>query len=177
MNAEKLDTYLFRILEHLRDSPAPNKGVVAACLYSPTVDGCTYAIAENKYGKWVHAERNAVRAFVSKYGEPDGRSIMLTTLSPCYHPFEGRFGSSCVDLLSGKDKEFKGIIVPRIHVGLVDPLQLNIDEYMQHGLVISVSRNPTIVRICKSLFDYFRPETYGKADIPEFLEKAIDFGC
>jgi pyrimidine deaminase RibD-like protein len=173
MEIKILDLHLKGALRNLRDSTNSNKGVVAACLISlPT--RWVYATSERTdEGKYVHAERNALSKYLREYGDPLPNSVMITSISPCKYESKSRAGCSCIDLLLGKDKDFKDYGIRRLHAGILDNNSRNLVSYSDLGFDISVSEKPSIELACSNLREYFNPEIRGKVNIQEFIENAL----
>lgn len=87
-------------------------------------------------GRRMHAERAAIMAYESKYGEiPDG-SIILTTLSPCNKDMKERHGPACSDIIdqSGIKKVYCGYVDPTQNHGSKDHRHFNMMETQNHNL-------------------------------------------
>jgi pyrimidine deaminase RibD-like protein len=147
-NFEKLDTILTelckQVIAHQKDDP-DYWGMVAACVVDPddnVVPGINYL---DDSGKRVHAERAAIDSYREHFGEIPEGSIIVTTLSPCCHPLEERYGESCTELINDTD-------VHKVYCGYKDPTQ---EQTMNRTFHIMQTRNESIVELCKSFADTF----------------------
>jgi pyrimidine deaminase RibD-like protein len=147
-NFEKLDTILTelckQVIAHQKDD-ADYWGMVAACVVDPddnVVPGINYL---DDSGKRVHAERAAIDSYREHFGEIPEGSIIVTTLSPCCHPLEERYGESCTELINDTD-------VHKVYCGYKDPTQ---EQTMNRTFHIMQTRNASIVELCKSFADTF----------------------
>lgn len=167
-----LDSYLEESLRYLRDSEIPRKGVVSAAI----VDGDRISFGiptpyeDTEY--YYHAERNAVRNFLNSYGVlPSESAAIAISLSPCTENRKSkhRKGVCCSRLLLGKDPEYPNLEIKRVHVGFVDPWQVeSLEDYKDMGFNISVTQEPKLRKSCEKLFEYFT-DHYGD-DIQEYLD-------
>jgi len=145
-NREHLDKYLVglcsKIVEGQQKDPE-QYGMVAACVLDP--DHNMVASTSTKEGdKWSHAERNAMAAYESKYGEIPEGSIILTTLSPCDGPMADRYEGSCTDLINDSP-------VKKVYSGYMDPSQHN--EGFE--FTVEATTNEDIRALCKKFADTF----------------------
>jgi pyrimidine deaminase RibD-like protein len=172
MDTENLDAHLRAAMVHLSTSDNQYRGVVAAGIISG--DRVVYAISEKYPPKTaIHAERNALRAYRSRYGELPGEgSVLVATLSPCSAPSKNRRDAPCIDLLTGTDGEFSGLRVARVHVGLMDPTQ-DITAHLENGFSMTVTVDTELMEASRRLFSYFSPEKYGTAK-DDFLRWALE---
>lgn len=87
-------------------------------------------------GRRIHAERAAIMAYESKYGDIPEGSIVLTTLSPCNKDMEERHGPACSDLIdqSGIKKVYCGYVDPTQYHGSKDHRHFNMMETQNHNL-------------------------------------------
>jgi pyrimidine deaminase RibD-like protein len=162
-NFEKLDTILAelckQVIAHQKDD-ADYWGMVAACVVDPddnVVPGINYL---DNSGKRVHAERAAIDSYREHFGEIPEGSIIVTTLSPCCHPLEERYGESCTELINDTD-------VHKVYCGYKDPTQ---EQTMNRTFHIMQTRNESIVELCKSFADTF----LGKIDEDTDSKHSID---
>jgi pyrimidine deaminase RibD-like protein len=162
-NFEKLDTILAelckQVIAHQKDD-ADYWGMVAACVVDPddnVVPGINYL---DDSGKRVHAERAAIDSYREHFGEIPEGSIIVTTLSPCCHPLEERYGESCTELINDTD-------VHKVYCGYKDPTQ---EQTMNRTFHIMQTRNASIVELCKSFADTF----LGKIDEDTKNKHSID---
>ena len=138
---EELDAILARCCELVLNGQTTDPdhwGMVAACVVLPTgeeVYGVNHVDSE---GNRIHAERAALNACEFT----DGRSMIVTTLSPCNRPMADRVGESCTDLISHYD-----IGLENIYCGYKDPTQA------EDG--IEETNNPKLRELCKRLADTF----------------------
>ena len=148
-NINKLDVILSYLCRMVIEGKKLNKdlfGMVAACVLDPdnrAVFGINYYndATDNR----VHAERCALDQYTAQYGEPPAGSIIITTLSPCCHPMEERYGESCTELINDTD-------IHKVYCGYKDPTQ---DEDMNRTFHIKQTRNADIIELCKSFADTF----------------------
>jgi pyrimidine deaminase RibD-like protein/nicotinamide mononucleotide adenylyltransferase len=162
-NFEKLDAILTelckQVIAHQKDD-ADYWGMVAACVVDPddnVVPGINYL---DDSGKRVHAERAAIDSYREHFGEIPEGSIIVTTLSPCCHPLEERYGESCTELINDAD-------VHKVYCGYKDPTQ---EQTMNRTFHIMQTRNESIVELCKSFADTF----LGKIDEDTDSKHSID---
>jgi pyrimidine deaminase RibD-like protein len=147
-NFEKLDTILAELCRQViahQKNDADYWGMVAACVVDPddnVVPGINYL---DDSGKRVHAERAAIDSYREHFGEIPEGSIIVTTLSPCCHPLEERYGESCTELINDTD-------VHKVYCGYKDPTQ---EQTMNRTFHIMQTRNESIVELCKSFADTF----------------------
>jgi len=147
-NFEKLDTILTELCKQViayQKDDADYWGMVAACVVDPddnVVPGINYL---DDSGKRVHAERAAIDSYREHFGEIPEGSIIVTTLSPCCHPLEERYGESCTELINDTD-------VHKVYCGYKDPTQ---EQTMNRTFHIMQTRNESIVELCKSFADTF----------------------
>lgn len=115
-------------------------GMVAAAVIDP--EG-RVAKAVNHFDdstdRRVHAERAAIEAYQSKYGELPDDCAVVTTLSPCSERMDERYGESCQELLDE-------LGITDIYCGYQDPTQ-------DSGY--TVSNNEKIQKLCKAFADTF----------------------
>lgn len=170
---ENLDYYLKLALKNLKNSKNKRKGVVAAALIDK--NKVVYSTSEKiKKGTWIHAERNAIKYYIKKYGLPSKNAIMVVSLSPCLKKKTiGREGDSCSNLLLGKDKKYPKIKIKRVHIGIIDPTEGNKNTYKKMGFNLTISSNYKIKTTCKNLFGYFSKKNYEIIPPPIFVNKAI----
>jgi pyrimidine deaminase RibD-like protein len=125
---------------------------------------------DTKY--WYHAERNAVRNFYESYGVlPSKSAAIAISLSPCTENREAkhRQGLCCSRLLLGGDPQFPALNIERVHVGFIDPWQVEgIEEYRRMDFNITVTQDPKLRRSCERLFEYFTD--HYEDDIGEYLD-------
>ena len=162
-NFEKLDTILTelckQVIEHQKQDP-DYWGMVAACVVDPddnVVPGVNYL---DDSGQRVHAERAAIDSYREHFGEIPEGSIIVTTLSPCCHPLEERYGESCTELINDTD-------VHKVYCGYKDPTQ---EQTMNRTFHVMQTRNESIVELCKSFADTF----LGKLDEAQESKHSID---
>lgn len=138
---EAIDDYLRESLVRLRDSKNLKKGVVAAALIdSGKVVYVTSELLEN--GRWLHAERKAVNEYISEYGALSDDAILAVSLSPCIKDSISREGTSCGDLLLGKDRSLGNAPVARVHVGVIDPFQADESFYRALEFGFTLTSDP-----------------------------------
>jgi pyrimidine deaminase RibD-like protein len=170
---EIYDFYLRNALLRLRELEESKRSIVTACILTPphmTVYSIS-TLAEN--GTWTHAERNALNNYLDAFGLPTRGSVMITSLSPCKKDDPTRYGVSCTDMLLGNDPEHSGLVIPKLHVGFIDPWQPTLEEYLALGFEITVAQDAKIHDACRRLFDFFLPENYGKVNKGRFVADAL----
>lgn len=153
---DKLDVILSYLCKMVIEGQKTNKdlfGMVAACVLDTdnrAVFGINYFndATDNR----VHAERCALDQYRAHYGEPPSGSIILTTLSPCCHLMEERYGESCTELINDTD-------IHKVYCGYKDPTQ---EESMNRTFHIKQTRNTGIINLCKSFADTFLSEDKEK---------------
>ena len=145
-NYQKLDKILSKLCKMVVDGQNSGKdyGMVAACV----LDLDNQIVAKLNYpgkdGKRVHAERAAIEAYISKYGDIPEGSIILTTLSPCNEHMDERDGPSCTDIINESG-------VKKVYCGYIDPTQT--DEHRDYNLM--ETSNATVRNMCKQFADTF----------------------
>jgi hypothetical protein len=160
-----LDSYLKESLIYLRDNPTTRKGVVSAAI----IDGsrCSFGIPTPCYGSnyWYHAERDAIQNFYESYKVlPSPSASISISLSPCANKriSKHREGVCCSKLLLGKDPNYPNLNIRRVHIGFLDPWQVeSIKEYEDMGFDISITQDPNLKESCQKLFEYFT-DHYGE---------------
>lgn len=148
-NFDKLDHILVNLCEMVVEGQKLNSdafGMVAACVLDPENK---FAFGINYYDdssdKRIHAERAAIDRYQAEHGDIPAGSIIITTLSPCCHPMEDRYGESCEDIINNTD-------VHKVYCGYKDPTQTNTGRKTFHTMQ---TRNPAIVKMCKKFAKTF----------------------
>ena len=118
--------------------------MVAACVILPTGEEVYGVNHMDSEGLRIHAERAALNACETA----DRRCMIVTTLSPCNRPMDGRHGESCTDLIAYYD-----IGLENIYCGYKDPTQ---DE---DG--VEETNNPKLRKLCKQFADTFLKENFA----------------
>jgi pyrimidine deaminase RibD-like protein len=142
-----LDRSLVKLCELViqgQQHDAEKYGMVAACVMDNdhrVAYGVNTAAGD---GKRKHAERVAIEAYESKYGEIPEGSIIITTCSPCNEDMEERYGESCTDLINHSN-------VRKVYCGYQDPSQH--DAHAEYTLEVTSDKN--IRGLCKKLADTF----------------------
>ena len=142
-NFDKLDFILKNLCEMVvagQRSEPDVFGMVAACVLDPDnrfAFGINYL--KDDTGRRIHAERCAIQTYEAEYGRIPAGSIILTTLSPCCHPMDERYGDSCTEIINDTDCH-------KVYCGYKDPTQ---DEDMNKTFHVMQTRNPAIVKMCK----------------------------
>lgn len=160
-----LDRILARCCELVLDGQQTDPdhwGMVGACVVLPNgeeVYGVNHVDSE---GLRIHAERAALNACETA----DSRCMIVTTLSPCNRPMDGRLGGSCADLI-----EYYGIGLANVYCGYKDPTQA------EDG--IEETNNPKLRELCKQLADTFLKENFadGKKPGRKGLAKRVGVNC
>jgi pyrimidine deaminase RibD-like protein len=111
-------------------------GLVAACV----IDN------QNRIVCGLNAERVALDRYREQYGEPESGSIIVTTLSPCVHQMDERYGESCLELINGTN-------IHKVYCGYSDPTQVARDAPKTFSL--RETRNPAIRADCKIIAHQF----------------------
>lgn len=121
-------------------------GLVAACVLdnqNRIVCGLNHAASD---GRRVHAERVALDRYREQYGEPESGSIIVTTLSPCVHQMDERYGESCTDLINSTN-------VHKVYCGYSDPTQLA--RAVPKTFSLRETRDPDLRADCKIIAHQF----------------------
>jgi hypothetical protein len=173
LHVNVLDSYLQNALKYLRDLDNPRKGVVVAALIDR--GGVCYATSEQQEnGLWLHAERNVIRSYIARYGSISTAAAIVISLSPCIvQNSNKRSGDSCTKLLLGLDGNCLTTPLNRIHTGIVDAKQADIDHYKKIGFQLTVTTNTVLMSACQKLYGYFSVENYGKASIVNYLDESL----
>jgi len=143
---EHLDKYLVELCAKIvkgQQKDPKQYGMVAACVLDPK-HRMVASTSTNRDGKWSHAERNAMAAYESKYGEIPHGSIILTTLSPCDGAMADRYQGSCTDLINDSP-------VRKVYCGYMDPSQHDED----FEFTVEATTNEDIQTLCKKFADTF----------------------
>ena len=145
-NYHKLDKILAKLCQMVVKGQESGKdfGMVAACVLDPDNQIVARLNYPGKAGKRVHAERAAIEAYTSKYGDIPEGSIILTTLSPCNEHMDERDGPSCTDVINESG-------VKKVYCGYIDPTQT--DEHRHYNLM--ETSNEDIRNQCKQFADTF----------------------
>jgi predicted chitinase/pyrimidine deaminase RibD-like protein/LysM repeat protein len=155
---EKLDKILMLLCKMVIKGQKSNKdyGMVAAAVLDPDNQIVAKLNYPESNGKRVHAERAAMEAYTSKYGEIPKGSIIITTLSPCNEisdeTADGRSGNNCTDLINNST-------VRKVYCGYIDPSQGN-EEHDERDFTLMETENGKIRDLCKSFADTFLDEDY-----------------
>jgi pyrimidine deaminase RibD-like protein len=143
-NFDKLDHILVNLCEMVVEGQKLNAdafGMVAACVLDPDNN---FAFGINYFDdgkdKRIHAERAAIMNYEAEHGRVPAGSIILTTLSPCCHPMDDRYGDSCTEIINDTDCH-------KVYCGYKDPTQ---EEDMNKTFHVMQTRNPAIVKMCKT---------------------------
>lgn len=145
-NYEKLDRILAKLCDMVEQGQSSDKdyGMVAAAVLDPANQLVARLNRPGKDGKRIHAERAAIEAYESKYGEVPEGSIIITTLSPCNEHLDERDGPSCTDIVNHSN-------VKKVYCGYMDPTQDN--DTRQFSLM--ETGNADIRKQCKEFADTF----------------------
>ena len=156
-NFDKLDRLLIDCCEMVIQGQQEDKnqyGMVAACLLDPdnnTVFGIN--TLDEATGTRKHAERMAIENYNRRYGEVPKGSIIITTLSPCCHPMDERYGDSCTDIINQ-------VGIHKVYCGYKDPTQEPEDKLFH----VMQTRNRQISVICKKFAATFLGKEVVKED-------------
>jgi pyrimidine deaminase RibD-like protein/biotin carboxyl carrier protein len=146
----KLDNVLEKCINmiHRGHETDPEKyGRVAACLID-NKNNHTYAInLPGPDGTRRHAERVAIDKHLKRHGRIGPNAIMITTLSPCVHDMDERYGESCTDLLADFGIE-------KCYAGWQDPTQHPSTDYPFN---LQVTDNTDIFNSCRDIAASFLP--------------------
>jgi len=147
----KLDNVLKKCINmiHRGHETDPEKyGRVAACLID-NKNNHTYAInLPGLNGTRRHAERVAIDQHLKRHGRIGPNAIMVTTLSPCVHDMDERYGESCTDLLADFGIE-------KCYAGWQDPTQHPTTDYPFN---LQVTDNADIFNTCQHIAASFLPQ-------------------
>jgi pyrimidine deaminase RibD-like protein len=163
-NYEKLDKILTMLCKMVIKGQKSNKdyGMVAACVLDPDNQMVAKLNYPTEDGLRVHAERAAMEAYQSKYGDIPEGSIIITTLSPCNElsdeTADGRSGNNCTDLINNSP-------VRKVYCGYIDPSQGN-EAHDERDFNLMETENGKIRELCKSFADTFLDEDYHPNDTP-----------
>jgi len=145
-NYTKLDKILLKLCEMVIDehhSEPKLDGLVGAAVLDPKNNIVT-GISTKSGDKWIHAEREALSKYESKYGEVPEGSIIVTTLSPCNDKMDNRYSESCTDLINNSP-------VKKVYCGYIDPTQTN----DQRKFTQLESGNKSVRELCKKISNIF----------------------
>jgi len=165
-NHDKLDRILVDLCDLIMQAKQQDSeyfGMVAAAVLDPDnrcVAAVNYPDAE---GLRVHAERAAMDAYQSQYGDIPAGSIIITTLSPCTEDMAERHGTSCTDLINQSG-------VHKVYAGYADPSQ---DETRKQ-FHLKITTNSRIRQLCKAIADTFLKD---KLDELSFLGSECTKDC
>lgn len=166
-----LDGLLYLTLENLKSTPKEIRSVVIVGIYEPSTGrffAAPSVMVDNsiKYGIWNHAEYEAI-SIAREAGVDLSQCVATASLSPCFVESGSRAHQSCTQL-------YLDAGIKRIHVGRLDERQASLEQYAELGLEVTVTKNETLLSVCKKLDDYFNPENLqsgiAKAD---FIEQAL----
>jgi pyrimidine deaminase RibD-like protein len=145
-NYKKLDGILAKLCKMVVEGQSSDKdyGMVAACVLDPDNQMVARLNYPGDEGKRVHAERAAIEAYESEYGDIPEGSIILTTLSPCNEHMDERDGPSCTDVINHSG-------VKKVYCGYTDPTQT--DEHRDYNLM--ETSNERVRNLCKKFADTF----------------------
>ena len=145
-NYHKLDNILAKLCNMVIEGQKSGKdyGMVAGCVLDPNNNVVARLNYPGKDGKRVHAERAAIEAYQSEYGDIPEGSIILTTLSPCNEHMDERDGPSCTDVINNSG-------VKKVYCGYIDPTQT--DEHRHYNLM--ETSNGNLRNLCKKFADTF----------------------
>ena len=145
-NYHKLDKILSKLCEMITKGQESDKdyGMVAGCVLDPDNNMVARLNYPGQDGKRVHAERAAIEAYQSKYGDIPTGSIVLTTLSPCNEHMDERDGPSCTDVINKSG-------VKKVYCGYIDPTQT--EEHRHYNLM--ETGNKAVRMQCKQFADTF----------------------
>ena len=168
-NHDKLDRILVdlcgQVIKGQKEDP-DYYGMVAAAVLDPD-NNIVASTSSHEDGKWIHAERNAIDAYLEQYGEIPPGSIIITTLSPCTEygtdMANERYGTSCTDLINQSG-------VHKVYAGYADPSQ---DETRKQ-FHLKITTNPRIQQLCKQFADTFLKD---KLDELSFLGSQCTKDC
>lgn len=115
-------------------------GMVAAAVIDPqgrVVKAVNHVAKDSD--RRIHAERAAINAYESRYGDLPQGCAVVTTLSPCSEHMDDRYGESCQQLLDDAG-------ITDIYCGYQDPTQ-------DSGY--TVTKNKKLEELCKRIADTF----------------------
>jgi len=141
-NREKLDGFLVRLCELVlngQKSDPELHGMVGAGVLDPG-NNFIARTTLNIDGEMSHAERNAIDAYQSAYGDIPKGSIIITTLSPCNATMIDRLGADCTEYIDNST-------VNKVYCGYMDPSQDSIEP----NFTLEATANEDIKRLCKRL--------------------------
>lgn len=147
----ELDRILARCCELILNGQATDPdywGMVAACVILPSGEEVYGVNHMDSEGLRIHAERAALNACETANSD----CMIVTTLSPCNRPMEGRHGESCADLIAYYD-----IGLENIYCGYKDPTQA------EDG--VEETNNPKLRELCKQFADTFLKENFADGKV------------
>ena len=115
---------------------------------------------KHKNGQRVHAERAAIERYKKLFGPIPKGSIIVTTLSPCNRPMEGRYGESCVDLIRDEGIKY-------VYCGYKDPTQ-------DTDLSVETT-NPQLKTLCRAFTKTFLDPNHIDEDQEEYAGITVDY--
>jgi len=146
-NYKKFDSILLDLCELIRKGQQKDNsyyGLVAACVLDPQGIKISRTSEHTSGGKWRHAERNAIDAYVAENGKIPKGTIVITTLSPCSDTMYDRYSRSCTKLIGNT-------LIREVYCGYTDPTQVGSD----HKFKIKSSGNTRVQKLCKHFADKF----------------------
>lgn len=146
-NYKKFDNILLELCDLIKEGQKKDNsfyGMVGAAILDPQGNKILKTSQQPKKGKWHHAERNAIDAYIEEYGKIPKGTIIITTLSPCTDSMKDRYGRSCTKLLNNTN-------IREVYCGYIDPTQSGDD----HHFKIKQTKNSKIQKLCKKFSDTF----------------------
>lgn len=154
ISTEYCDYLLYLALKSIKDTTPEKRSIVVAGIYDSQTNNFYIASSrnvspENSYGKWNHAEYEAM-ALAVENGADLSKTIAISSLGPCVIEGKNRAHQSCTELLTGAG-------IKKVHVGVLDNRQADVVLYNSLGLDVSVSNDQNLIQICDGLNNYFNP--------------------
>lgn len=175
LSVEQLDHLLFLTLKALKDKPVEERSAVVAGVYDPQsgnffIGFATNTNTEEGYGKWNHAEFEAM-SLAKENGVDLSLTTIVTSLGPCLIDSVSRAHKSCTENILEAG-------IKRVHIGVLDQRQADVDFYENAGLNTTVTNDPILTKVCAGLNNYFSPEREERLlglSKAEYLDEVIKF--
>lgn len=176
---KKFDKILLNLCQMIvykqRQNP-DHYGMVAACVLDSSGNEISAVNFRHK-GKRIHGELAAILKYKTEVGPLTDECIIITTLSPCSKIMNGRYGSSCTDVINNSPVKF-------VYCGYSDPTQDDSDAYANKNFDVEITNNKKIQNLCKKIADTFLKESLTEVNsnthsgsngpgLPQFREWAL----
>ena len=156
------DLLLYTSLDYLRSLDPDERTSVVAGIHCLETDEFIVATSlrfrreDTNRITWNHAEHQVLEMIPANALDADGRLKdpeayrFVSSLSPCVHPSTMRFHNSCLSLLVG-------LGLTGEFTGKVDKNANKHNAYEKQGFTSELTTNEDLLRVCETLYIYFRP--------------------